>query len=236
MELKTDKKYCFLSGSMLKLIAVVSMLIDHIAAILLCTMRDEVAYVLPENMLLYKLMRGIGRISFPIYCFLLVEGFLHTHDRKKYGINLFLFALISELPYDLAFYGEMTMGHQNVFFTLLLGFLAMCCFERFRGEWRKQTGCLLVLLGVAYCLNASYGLDGYGFILLMYGLRNEKLLQAVAGCCLHPNTWKAGLAFIPINLYNGERGFIKGKAMKYAFYAFYPVHLTVLYFIKVSGI
>jgi len=67
---------------------------------------------------------------------------------------------------------------------------------------------------------------------MLYILRENRLFQTVFGVCGLSTTWKSGLAFIPINLYNGKRGFIKGKFMKYAFYAFYPLHMFVLYLLK----
>ena len=81
-------------------------------------------------------------------------------------------------------------------------------------------------------LKADYGLGGFAFILVMYLLREEKILQAVVGTCIESGGWAAGLAFIPINLYNGKRGFIRGKVMKYAFYAAYPVHIMIIYLIR----
>ena len=91
----------------LKWIAVITMIIDHTGAVLF-----------PDDMV----FRYIGRIAFPIFCFLLVEGFFHTRDVRKYMLRLGLFALISEIPYDLAFRDTvLEFEHQNVFFALLLG-------------------------------------------------------------------------------------------------------------------
>ena len=131
-----------LSGSTLKIIAVVTMLIDHIGAAILARMmmvnglggidQSDTTAVMQwysNNTTLfqvYQVMRSIGRIAFPIFCFLLVEGFEHTHDRKKYALRLGLFALISEIPFDLAFSSEvLEFQYQNVFFTLFIGMLTM---------------------------------------------------------------------------------------------------------------
>ena len=105
----TEKNFG-LDGFVLKSIAMVAMLIDHMGAVLF-----------PQ----YLGMRMIGRIAFPIYCFLLVEGAMHTSDIRKYELRLFLFALVSELPFDLAFQGTIDFNHQNVFFTLLLGVIGI---------------------------------------------------------------------------------------------------------------
>lgn len=225
-----------ISGSALKLIAVISMLIDHIAAVMMTgehpVIYTPVFYVFGEKQTVYMMMRYVGRIAFPIFCFLLVEGFLRTRDRKKYGIRLLIFALLSELPFDLAFDGVFGLTGQNVFFTLLLGYLGLCAIERYGEEKWKQAGCLLLLLGASILIKADYGCVGFGLIILFYLLRESRLYLAVLCCCFMPYDWITALSFIPIALYNGERGFVKGKILKYAFYAFYPVHLTVLYLIK----
>ena len=107
-----------ISGYWLKVIAVVSMLIDHTSAVIL----EQISGL--ENPAF--LMRIIGRLAFPIYCFLLVEGFYHTRSRAKYAGRLFLFALISEVPFDLAFSRRMwDFSSNNVFFTLLFGLLVI---------------------------------------------------------------------------------------------------------------
>ena len=100
-----------LNSFWLKMIAITTMLIDHVGAVLL-----------PQ----YPILRIIGRIAFPIFCFLLVEGFMHTHDVIRYMTRIGLFALISEIPFDLLFYGRILDGtHQNVFFTLFIGLVML---------------------------------------------------------------------------------------------------------------
>lgn len=84
-------------------------------------------------------LRGIGRVAFPIFCFLLVEGFLHTKNVWKYAGRLALFALVSEIPFDLAFQGEwLFMGYQNIFFTLLVGLLVMIAFQTAEEKLRQS--------------------------------------------------------------------------------------------------
>jgi TraX protein. len=135
-----------ISGSTLKLIAIFTMLIDHTAAAILENILNKrgmadldwnnnqaVVKFVQENVLLCNIdatMRTIGRLAFPIFCFLLVEGFLHTHNKWKYAVRLALFSLVSEIPFDLAFNGRvLEFSHQNVFFTLLIGLSVMIGFE-----------------------------------------------------------------------------------------------------------
>ncbi|MCM1057093.1 MAG: conjugal transfer protein TraX [Firmicutes bacterium] len=132
-------------GSTVKIVAVVTMLIDHTAAVLLtrivlargyyAAMWDAERFLawMKENWLLFygmQVMRLIGRLGFPIFCFLLVEGFQKTRNVKKYIFRLGLFALISEIPFDLALTGRMWyFGYQNVYFTLLIGILTLWGFD-----------------------------------------------------------------------------------------------------------
>ena len=95
------EKLKILSGSALKCIALFTMIVDHVGLHLLRNSGIVLLHTGLGTLTLYTLMRKVGRMAFPIYCFLLVEGFLHTHDRKKYGLNLLVFALISEIPWDL---------------------------------------------------------------------------------------------------------------------------------------
>lgn len=230
------ERYRILSGSSLKVLAMVIMLIDHTAAFLLnkSTAATTTLFTLGAvSYSPYRIMRDIGRLAFPIFCFLLVEGFLHTGNRRKYGINLLLFACISEIPWNLAQSGNVFyLQKQNVFFTLFLGYLAFCAVEYFREKQLLSLLCMAALFLVSLKLNADYSYRGYVFLLIMYWLRNEKPAQAMIGSGWLFYEWKACFAFLPINMYNGKRGFIRGKWMKYFFYAFYPVHILIIYLIR----
>ena len=121
---------------------------------------------------------------------------------------------------------------QNVFFTLFLGYLAFCAIEYFKDKRLIQLLCILGLLVVSIFLKADYGWRGYIFLLIMYYMRNDKPGQAILGSCWLYYEWRACFAFLSINLYNGERGFIHGKAAKYFFYWFYPVHIMGLVILR----
>lgn len=224
-----------LSNSVLKVIAVITMLIDHFASVFMRESNIE----LFGNFTLYDLMRAVGRISFPIFAFLLVEGFIHTRDRKKYGIRLFIFALISEVPWDLEHFGKpFYIMSQNVFFTLLIGYLCMCLANKAE-ESDKKLKYVLLLFGLLIAANygyTDYGIGGVCFILILWFFRNYPVYRAILGICILSYRHFAGLAFIPIGLYNGKRGFIKGRILQFAFYAIYPAHMLIFYFIKAATI
>ena len=232
----SDLKNFSITGSALKLLAVFSMLVDHVG---MFVFRNDDAFLQvlctigSREVTPYFLMRAFGRLAFPIFAFLVVEGFVHTRNRFKYGRNLLLFALISELPWNLVHSGAWHYPGQNVFFTLFLGYMGLCCISYWKEEPVKRVIGLLFLLAVSFKFRADYGYRGFAFILMLYALRDSLLLKSVIGCCMLPGAWIPGLAFIPIALYNGQRGFIQGPFWKFSFYAFYPVHLTILYLCKV---
>ena len=121
-----------LSGSALKWIAVISMLVDHAAVVFFVASREVGRPLLSAD--LYIVLRCIGRLAFPLYAFLLAEGFFHTRSVEKYLLRLFLFGVMSEIPFDLAFRGVWLEGtYQNVYFTLALGLLAVWL-------WMRSTG------------------------------------------------------------------------------------------------
>lgn len=223
-----------LSGSVLKLMAVILMLIDHAGVVIAarCPMVD-VLTLFGRTRNLYEIMRFLGRMAFPLFAFLLVEGFLHTRNKLRYALRLGVCALLSEIPFDLAIYTRLwNWQHQNVFFTLLFGFLGLWALEAFRGKGWRQLLSLVALFSLALFSRCDYGLKGYCFILLLYLLREAPVPRAVVGCGCLSSTWHGGLAFVPIAFYNGRRGFIRNRFLQYAFYLFYPAHLLLLYVVK----
>lgn len=239
-----------ISGYWLKMIAVITMLIDHSAATILERILVQMPSWAPATVdnweqwyRLDLLLRGIGRMAFPIYCFLLVEGFHYTHSRRKYAARLFVFALISEVPFDMALnQSVLEFSYNNVFFTLFLGLLVIMAadwvMERFSSDnLTSEIGriTLLVVIGMVGCALASYviscdyGASGVIAIYIMYLLRSKRELGfalAVVSLGVFSGELEllALLMLIPLHFYNGTRG----KQHKYFFYAFYPLHLLLM--------
>lgn len=244
-----EEKKFGLSGSTLKWIAIITMLIDHIGASILTKQLlymnwypDDFGGVTQEFIAqynnLYYIMRAtriIGRIAFPIFCFLLVEGFLRTKDLKKYLSRMTLFALLSEIPFDLIFSGELIYwGYQNVMITLLIGMLTMYVCKVIEEKIPDRVGrfvawgaCFALGAVVADLLKTDYGAKGIIPIMVLYFLRHFKLYQMIGGALSFVWELPAPLSFLFIGFYNGKRG----MKMKYFFYLFYPLHLLLLYLI-----
>ncbi len=235
MKIEIKRPISCISGSMLKMLAMITMLIDHIAHFILSEIPffTKVWFTFAgKNISFYYACRMIGRIAFPLFCFLLVEGFIHTSDRKKYAVRLLIFALLSELPWNFANSGSLLYSSQNVMFTLLFGYLALCAMEHLAADKFKQILVLAVIFVACTFLKIDYGVRGLGLILIIYLFREKPIPQAIVGSCMIPSGLVAGLAFIPINLYNGERGFMRGKIAKYSAYIFYPLHILILGLIR----
>ena len=214
-----------LDGRTLKIIAVVSMFIDHMGAVLF-----------PE--LLF--FRIIGRLAFPIYCFLLVEGACYTHDLRQYILRMGIFALISEVPFDLAFYhSAVAVGHQNVFFTLAIG-LGMIWFleHPFKDMDIPESINKLLTLAVAgiaaELLQTDYGFSGIAIIFIFYILRRNFAAKSIIVAIICASMgWLEAFAIVSLIIlffYSGQRG-RQTKIMQYGFYAFYPAHLLLLFII-----
>lgn len=191
-----------ISGSTVKIVAIIAMLIDHIGAVVFA--RELMAQGMGElasstdvaeviNWLMghaalyygYIALRAIGRVGFPIFCFLLVEGFQKTRDVKKYALRMALFALISEIPFNLAFRGEvMEFGYQNVYFTLFLGLFALCAYEFFAKYRKSGPDSILwmipVVLGVVF--TAMYGLTYLNTMVVIHA--SEISLLVLVGLCV----------------------------------------------------
>lgn len=251
-----------ISALTLRVIALVTMLIDHIG-----------------NVFGIMEFRCIGRISFPIFAFLIVNGYRHTHNPKKYLLRLAAFALISEIPYNLIARGEVfNSGVQNVFFTLFLGLccivlidwlkdkhlllcalpLIMCCYAAFKLKcdydfigvlticafyfFGKKDAKNRILLVVAMLLLAGFDAIGFYAGRLIYDLSGFDLRSVVyfrPFISQSPNFIQIlrVFALLPIFLYSGEKGWQPkskwGKiAFQYGFYLFYPAHLLALYGIR----
>jgi hypothetical protein len=236
-----------LSGTALKRIACACMLIDHIGASVLevGVLGSAVGQALPRAAYVHVYgldlaLRAVGRLAFPIYCFLLVEGFLHTHDVRRYALRLFAFALVSELPFDWAFYRTpVYWGHQNVYWTLELGLAGMVGLRAFEGCGRRNAlgrcGVVLCAALLGELAAVDYGALGVGLILLLYLLRGSRRRQCAAGALLlgcdgllfTPLETPAVLAFPLIGAYSGARGRCSRREAWF-YYVFYPAHLFVL--------
>ncbi|MCI9593683.1 MAG: hypothetical protein HFG51_05945 [Lachnospiraceae bacterium] len=230
-----------LTGRMLKLLALVSMVADHIGVIIVeqrllnrrvSSFALPLAFGLSWKQWFYadRFLRCIGRLAFPIYLYFLVEGFLRTRNKKAYGIRLFLFALLSEIPFDYAIFGQWYYpAYQNVIFTLCIAFLTLCAMHKYR----HRTGLLFVFPTIgammASVLHVDYGAVGVLMAVILYVYRGSRQ-QLVAGAAIAALEslslyGTAALSFFLIRAYCGNEGKWPGK---YFFYFAYPGHLLLL--------
>ena len=246
-----DTKSGTFSADMLKLTAMITMLIDHIGAGIL----EHLIIRIPLSIETYEVLitidqvlRLIGRIAFPIYCFLLVQGFLHTKSRWKYARNLLIFALLSEYPFDLIFSGGLDFSSSNVMFTLLIGLLTMWGIEKAGSKIFLQVLISVIGILIAAILHTDYSWMGILLILSLYFLRENRFWHCTISLILffsalvfrsagyYDSIWRSALrqlsseytlvfSFWMMYRYNGRRYLKKGK---YLFYSFYPVHLLLL--------
>ena len=201
-----------MTGFQLKLLAMLAMTADHIGAVFF-----------PE----IPLLRWIGRLAMPVLCFFIGEGLRHTRSPRRYLLRLTGFALLSELPFDLAFYGGIEWGHQNVYFTLALGLLALWAIQS-----RDMEGWLLALTAAlaAELLGCDYGMYGVLLILLLDRFHRARSEQLAAAALLNLaffglQTQTLSLIALPLLwLYNGKRG----RDDRRLFYLYYLAHLCVL--------
>ncbi len=231
-----------LTGNQLKLIGVMAMLADHIGAVIIQSgilhARDPLMYGMiiatPEGhrwMLIGRVCRFAGRLAFPIFAYLLVEGFAHTRSRLRYALSLGILAFVSEVPFDLAVYNNVFHpAYQNVVFTLFIGLLVLWIVDYF-DNLPVQLVLIAAGCGLSWVLKSDYNVLGVLLIAGLYMFRRNDTAQLVCGVALSALESVgyfciSALAYVPIVLYNGRRG---AYGLKYVFYAFYPAHLLVLY-------
>ena len=218
-----------MSTFVLKIIALISMLFDHSG------------YVIFNG---FSYFNYIGRLAFPIFAFLITEGYIHTKDLKKYFTRLFIWALISEIPFVLfrTKYVENTFS-LNVLFTLFFGLATIWCYDK-----NKTLGSIMLFFSslIAEICKFDYGAFGIIAIFIFYVFKDNKILMNIIFAlivfvkyldkfilffnteyfspylllCLFTIT-----SLIFINLYNKK----EGKKIKYSLYVFYPLHLLILY-------
>lgn len=210
---------------------------------LLCMMVDHAGLALFPNV---GLFRCIGRAAFPLYCFLLVQGYLHTRDLRAYMRRLLLLALLSEIPFDLLIFGRMSsLMEQNTVFSLLLGLLAVLAADCLPSRRSIGLAVIAVLLSLCAMLTrVSYGWLAIALCLSFYlGRRNRAgAAFAAAGSLLlySLSLYLSGVAMswvlvslcalfsLPlILLYSGRRG-LRLPVLSFLFYASYPLHLLAL--------
>lgn len=232
-----------LSTFSLKIIAVVTMFIDHFA-LLFCS----------DYRTLYVLFRSVGRLSFPIFCFILAEGFFHTSNRMKHAIRLGVFALLSEIPYDMMYGKVIFMSQQNVMFTLFIGYMliwGLSLIADYRVNYPKSllmyvgAGHLNLILELvviiaglssAYFLKCSYSYAGVMLIMCFYVFRQHHLGKLFSNIVFNMGMytfgiqWWGAVSVFPIALYNGKLG---KTDRKHLFYLFYPLHIVGLVILKI---
>lgn len=215
----------FFSSSSLKIIAMISMVIDHIGAFILLPWLNNTLGI--ENRAvwidLYNLSRALGRLAFPLFCFLLVEGFYHTSNVNKYMARLAVFALVSEIPFDLArSHMLVDWSGQNVFFTLLAGLIAIWALRDIDKIWLRLIIVALAFLAVIV-LNTDYSYQGVALIMILYVMREYRLFQSLLGAWTFLASPYAMISFILTYFYNGQ----KGRYNSHLLYWIYPVHLLI---------
>ena len=235
-----------LNRNEIKYLAMVAMLIDHIAMFFFSSGLPDAALF---RIAIYSLMRIIGRLTAPIMLFFLVEGFVHTSSRKKYGIRLLVFGLISQIPYALSHYNSLWKLDFNVIITLFVTFLMLIAAESINNRLVNRL-VVFALIMVTFC--CDWGVIGPFMAWLFYQNRDDRkaqikyfsiicAIQVISAAVFlemngnhwYGELWQVGMFLvIPVLLcYNGESG-SKSPINKWIFYIFYPLHLMVFWIMK----
>ena len=224
----------------IKYIAIAAMITDHIAAFFLTPETNSALAVL------YIIMRTVGRIAGPVMLYFLVEGYIHTSSRMKYGLRLLCFGIISQIPYSLARYGRVSTESLNVIITLFMSFLMLAATDRIKNQILKGITVFIFILLTAF---SDWGIIGPLMVWLFYTSRNDRKSQikaymiivgiymasTIAFIIQNNQKWYEGICQIGLLLvipllciYNGESG-AKKLVNKWLFYLFYPVHLLIFW-------
>ena len=212
----------------LKIIAAASMLLDHIG------------YMFVPGWSPYRM---IGRLAFPIFAFLIVEGALHTRDFKKYVSRIAVFALISEIPYDLAIFAiPVYWGQCNILVTFLIGLLCIKVMQKLLVHFNFSpvgyamgTAVFLGGAAAARLLHTDYEIYGVMLIYVFYVFRDRKVTKTLLAILVFATMpflyFPAAASLVLIWFYNDERGY-NPTWLRWGFYLFYPVHLIILYIVR----
>ena len=240
MKARSKENYRILNRDAIKYIAAFTMLLNHIALI----------WMRPESFVA-NIFENIGYFTAITMCYFLVEGFYCTRSRKRYAFRLFLFGVISQIPYDLAIVKWAPEGtaRLNMMFTLLICFLILLALEVISNE-------ILLVLTIGGLLGLSvfcdWSLLAPGFTLLFwwaYGLKREtKTAFAISAVLLGLFHLSGGIlsalgsmaggalsGVVIVCLYNGKRAEKGKKFSKWFFYWFYPLHLLILGILRIAG-
>lgn len=190
----------------LRLLALVSMFCDHVAALFLL------------GSPLYLPMRMFGRLAFPIFSFLAVEGFRHTTNFKRYIVRLLFVAVVAQIPYMVCFPDVFRL---NVIFQLVAGLLFLWLLEHTLSPMRFLSA--VVAIGVL-SMASEYGLLAI-FLMVAFYSRSKFLSVVFMALCSFNFLGVGALAYFPLSRYNGECGY---KLPRLFSYGFYPIHLFVL--------
>ncbi len=229
-----------LSCNALKLIACTLMILDHavygiIHNYLVIHAMDMAPELYTSLNKLYETCRGVGRLAFPIFCFFLVEGFLRTRNVYKYAVRLALFALISEIPFDLGLYGVMfKWDHQNIILTFFIALLMLITIRFIENNVLGLSSFVVILChicaivafaDVAYLMHTDYSWKCMLLVAVLYFARSAGPFRLIAGAAA--TSWEkyGPISFILLYFYDPD---VRPKH-KYAFYVFYPLHLLIIY-------
>ncbi|WP_195986138.1 TraX family protein [Clostridium sp. D33t1_170424_F3] len=225
-----------LTGNQLKIIAVIAMTIDHLTSVLYPNYPTDWWIVT---------LHIIGRLAAPVFWFFIAEGYHHTHDRKKYAIRLFAFAIVSHFAYCFAFgipfipFQTSVFNQTSVIWSLAWGLAALAIHESKRFKpWQKAV-LILGITGIAFCADWS---SIAVLAIVQIGANHGNFKKQMAMMLLWVSVYAAVyavfinpvygvlqlsvvLTVLLLKLYHGEQGTWKG--MKWFFYLYYPLHLTI---------